>query len=147
LSVSAAAAAMLVAWRDQNSITRTDLLNGIGVWAPFKDQLRLEGAALLHAWGLTQQQSETVTPAYLNTMLRASGPLWIHPDGDVARSRVVVAIEGDGTPSSTVRFIHPAVPADGTTTGSPTIQSGSFASFHTALGGGATTIITVDATG
>jgi hypothetical protein len=109
MSCWAAAAAMLVGWRDCIDIDPEEVALGTGRWEAYRDGLEQEDVhALAAAWGLVREPPRTYTVASLRQLLQDHGPLWV---GEASPGLHVIAIAGmygDGTPDGT--FVRVADP-------------------------------------
>jgi hypothetical protein len=120
----AAAAAMMLSWRDQIEYTKAEAARVAG--SDFVRLLKakghggIEGSAkgeFLKRLGLTAEAPKTFTARGLRDVLQEHGPLWVTvnqaDDNDpyfvLPHARVIVAIDGDGTPEGTfVTYLDPA---------------------------------------
>jgi hypothetical protein len=124
----AAAAAMMLSWRDQVRYTKVDMARMAGPdfvrLLEAKGQGGIEANAkseFLKRLGLSAEAPQTFTARGLRDLLQEHGPLWVtvnHGDGNdpyfvLPHARVIVAIDGDETPEATfVTYLDPAGFAD-----------------------------------
>jgi hypothetical protein len=105
----AAAAAMIVAWRDNLTVDPAALASGTGPWHRYKDALQLEDPTMFDTWGLAAEERPTVyTVASFRRLLETWGPLFVGGADPGPHVRVVVGLTGDGTPTGTT--VHIADP-------------------------------------
>lgn len=109
MSCWAAAAAMLVGWRDCIDIDAEDVAKGSGRWEAYRDGLVPEDVdALAARFGLIAEPPRRYTVQSLRELLEQNGPLWV---GEASPGLHVIAItgmHGDGTPDGTrVRIADP----------------------------------------
>jgi len=120
----AAAAAMMLSWRDQVEYTKAEVARLAGPefvrLLEAKGQGGIEASAkgeFLKRLGLTAEAPQTFTARGLRELLQEHGPLWVtvnQGDGNdpyfvLPHARVIVAIDGDGTPEGTfVTYLDPA---------------------------------------
>jgi Papain-like cysteine protease AvrRpt2 len=119
----AAAAAMMLSWRDQVDYTEAEAARLAG--SDFVRLLEAKGHGIeasakgefLKRVGLTAEAPKTFTARGLRELLQEHGPLWVTvnqgDDNDpyfvLPHARVIVAIDGDGTPEGTfVTYLDPA---------------------------------------
>lgn len=112
----AAAAAMMLSWRDQTNYTTLDAARAAG--PEFVRLLAAKGSGgigptpkreFLSRLGLVAEAPQTFTAEGLRDLIREHGPLWVtvnqgeddDPDFLTPHARVVVAIEGDDSPNGT----------------------------------------------
>ena len=108
----AAAAAMVVAWRDRLTVDAAEIARAGGPWEPYKDVLEREDETVLERWGLEIAPPQAYSTEALRSLLDTYGPLWTAPVMQAgARPFVVTGIEGDGTPAATrVSYHDPSDP-------------------------------------
>jgi hypothetical protein len=120
----AAAAAMMLSWRDQVEYTKAEAARLAG--PDFVRLLEAKGRGGIEAsakgeflkrLGLTAEAPQTFTSRGLRELLQEHGPLWVTVNqGDsndpyfiLPHARVIVAIDGDGTPKDTfITYLDPA---------------------------------------
>jgi N-acetylmuramoyl-L-alanine amidase len=109
MSCWAAAAAMLVGWRDCIAIEATQVARGTGRWEAYREGLEpSDVGALAHAWGLQVEPIRTYTVAGLRDLLVRYGPLWVGEASAGLHVVVLAGMSGDGTPDGTfVRIADP----------------------------------------
>jgi hypothetical protein len=109
MSCWAAAAAMLVGWRDCLAIEAADVARGAGRWEAYRDGLEpSDVAALSRAWGLSIEPIRTYTVGDLRRLLARHGPLWVGEASPGLHVVVIAGMYGDGTPDGTlVRIADP----------------------------------------
>lgn len=120
----AAAAAMMLSWRDQIDYTKAEAAQVAGSefvrLLEAKGQGGIEPSAkgeFLKRLGLTAEAPQTFTERGVRDLLREHGPLWVTVNqGDsndpyfvLPHARVIVSIDGDGTPDGTfVTYLDPS---------------------------------------
>jgi hypothetical protein len=78
MSCWAAAAAMVVGWRDQVSIDPTAIVAGTGIWSAYTNGLQpTDFQTLANAWGLTAEPPQCYSVDGLRTLLTNKGPFWV----------------------------------------------------------------------
>jgi hypothetical protein len=120
----AAAAAMMLSWRDQVDYTKVEVARLAG--PEFVRLLEAKGhggieasakGEFLKRLGLRAEAPQTFTARGLRELLQEHGPLWVTVNqGDdnepyfvIPHARVIVAIDGDGTPEGTfVTYLDPS---------------------------------------
>ncbi|XXF81310.1 N-acetylmuramoyl-L-alanine amidase [Myxococcaceae bacterium GXIMD 01537] len=109
MSCWAAAAAMLVGWRDSIPVEPEAVAHGSGAWAAYRAGLDPSDVpSLARAWGLTLETPRAITVDALRQHLEDRGPLWAGEASPGLHSVVVTGIYGDGTPDGTfVRINDP----------------------------------------
>ena len=109
MSCWAAAAAMILGWRDCIDIDPEELARGSGRWRDYRDGLHPKDiGALARVWGLRTSDVETLTAERLQQLLQAHGPLWVGEASPGLHVVVIAGAHGDGTPDGTsVRVIDP----------------------------------------
>ncbi len=109
MSCWAAAAAMLVGWRDCIDIDAEEVAAGTGRWEAYRDGLTPEDvSALADAWGLVTEPERAYTVGSLRELLEENGPLWVGEASPGLHVVVVTGMQGDGTPHGTqVRIADP----------------------------------------
>ncbi len=107
LSCWAAGAAMLVAWRDRQSVDPSEIAAAAGYWAQYRNGLDAEDTGMFRVWGLTPEPAQSYTVEAFADLLRNHGPLWVasaEPPGP--HIRVVTGMVGDGTPAGTLVSVN-----------------------------------------
>ena len=109
MSCWAAAAAMIVGWRDRVAVDPRDVAEGVGRWEAYREGLDPNDVhALARTWGLVIQPQERLTIEALRETLEEYGPLWVGEASPGLHSIVVTGVRGDGTPGGTfVRINDP----------------------------------------
>jgi hypothetical protein len=110
MSCWAAAAAMVVGWRDFVCINPSEIARGIGYWSQYNNNgtgLPPDDTRMFAYWGLTLIQSpQTYTVNGFADLLRG-GPLWVATDLNGGGHVVVDAgLRGDGTPDGTMVKVY-----------------------------------------
>lgn len=99
MSCWAAAAAMIVGWRDCLDVAQEDIVRGTGQWASYREGLHpADVADLRRVWRLDAVDDGRVDLPTLRGLLERHGPLWV---GEAAPGLHVVTLTGaygDGTP-------------------------------------------------
>jgi hypothetical protein len=120
----AAAAAMMLSWRDQTEYTKEEVARRAG--PAFVQLLAAKSNGGIDATskrefltrlGLVAEAPQTFTPRGLRELLQEHGPLWVtvndgeeddDPDFLVPHARLIIAIEGGGSPKDTfVTYLDP----------------------------------------
>ncbi|HEU4561514.1 MAG TPA: DUF2272 domain-containing protein [Longimicrobium sp.] len=102
MSCWAAAAAMIVGWRDRMAADPRQVAAGSGSWQAYAGGLRpADVHTLAKAWGLTEERRERWTVDALRQVLERHGPVWLGEASPGLHSIVVVGMHGDGTPDGT----------------------------------------------
>ncbi len=109
MSCWAAAAAMIIGWREAIPVEGPDVAKGAGRWAAFTRGLRPRDVHhLAKVWGLSTVQEQHHDATSLRQLLERFGPLWIGEAVPGLHVVVVVGMHGDGTPEgTTVRINDP----------------------------------------
>jgi N-acetylmuramoyl-L-alanine amidase len=109
MSCWAAAAAMIIGWRDRIDIDPEELARAGGRWEEYRDGLIPENVdTLAQAFGLIIEPLRPVTAAALRKLLVENGPLWVGEASPALHVIVVAGLVGDGTLDGTrVRVIDP----------------------------------------
>jgi hypothetical protein len=109
MSCWAAAAAMIVGWRDCIEVDPEDIVRGSGQWEAYHHGLDpTDTGTLRRAWGLTEESVVTLTVPVLRQLLEDMGPLWVGEASPGLHVVVVAGVWGDGTPGGT--FVRVADP-------------------------------------
>ena len=112
VSPQAAGAAMLVAWRDQNTIDMQALIEGAGNWAAYTPGIMNSGPAFFATWGMQAMDPAPLTLQQLQPILKRYGPLWLQNPAVESAIRVISGMSGDGTPGgTTIAIIDPVADA------------------------------------
>lgn len=107
MSCWAAAAAMVVGWRDQVVLEPSEIAGGIGYWSQYATGgLPPADTTMFNHWGLTPERPREYTVQDVATMLWEYGPLWVASAELGPHIRVVRGMHGDGTPQGTVLYIN-----------------------------------------
>ena len=109
MSCWAAAAAMLVGWRDCVDVDPAEVAQAAGRWEAYRDGLMPgDVQALAGAWGLRMEPPQRFTEGSLRRLLEENGPLWVGEASPGLHVVVVTGMAGDGTPEGTkVRINDP----------------------------------------
>lgn len=108
MSCWAAAASMVVGWREQYSMNPQDIAGGIGGWGQFhyNNGLPPDNLEMFSIWGMSYEHPQSYTVEGFAQLLRI-GPLWTATDvGGGAHVVVVSAMRGDGTPDGTILTVQ-----------------------------------------
>lgn len=109
MSCWAAAAAMIVGWRERTPVDAEDVATGAGRWAEYREGLHPDDIdALAQKWGLSIEQGGSWSVERMRRLLEDMGPLWLGEASPGLHAIVVTGIHGDGTPDGTrVRVADP----------------------------------------
>jgi hypothetical protein len=102
MSCWAAAAAMLIGWRDVLSVDAEEVAAGAGRWAEYVDGLhphQLEGFA--EAWGLAVVRDPAWSVLWMRDLLERFGPVWLGEASPGLHSIVITGMRGDGSEHGT----------------------------------------------
>ena len=102
LSCWAAAAASLVAWRDNVRATAQDIVDARGYWEQFSDGRTAEGVARMERWPLTFLAPAAIELPRVRELLERHGPLLVGPSESATHVVVLAGLTGDGTAAGTV---------------------------------------------
>jgi N-acetyl-anhydromuramyl-L-alanine amidase AmpD len=121
MSCWAAAASMVVGWRDQMSINPEEIARGAGQWAAYQNGLDpADVPSLANAWGLVIEPPQCYLLEGFASLLANKGPLWVAAAVPGLHAIVVTGLYGDGTPDGTyVRIKDPWGRAPGSVPGKP----------------------------
>jgi Astacin (Peptidase family M12A)/Papain-like cysteine protease AvrRpt2 len=107
MSCWAAAAAMVVGWRDEVTLNPSEIAGGIGYWSQYATGgLPPADTTMFVHWGLYPERPREYTVQEVATMLWEYGPLWVASAELGPHIRVVRGMHGDGTPQGTVLYIN-----------------------------------------
>jgi Papain-like cysteine protease AvrRpt2 len=107
MSCWAAAAAMVVGWRDEVRLNPNDIAAGIGYWAQYSNGgLPPSDTTMFAYWGLYTEPIRAYSVQILATLLWEYGPIWVATAELGPHIRVIRGIHGDGTPDGTVLYIN-----------------------------------------
>ena len=103
MSCWAAAAAMLIGWRERLVVDPDEVARGAGRWSEFKNGLHPEDvAAFADRWGLVAEHHDDVWEVdRFRQLLETFGPLWVGEASPGLHAIVVTGLHGDGTPEGT----------------------------------------------
>lgn len=109
MSCWAAAAAMIVGWRDRLHVEPLEVARAAGRWREYREGLQPHDVPeLARTWGLQLDTATIREPRDLARLLSSSGPLWVGEASPGLHSVVVTGLHGDGTPGGTlVRVADP----------------------------------------
>jgi hypothetical protein len=109
MSCWAAAAAMLVGWRDCSNGQPDTIAQGAGHWRAYQYGLDPQSiVSLTQKWRLFPLDYQVLTPDRLRRALYELGPLWVGEATPGLHSVVITGIYGDGSPEGTfVRINDP----------------------------------------
>ncbi|HJQ31286.1 MAG TPA: papain-like cysteine protease family protein, partial [Pyrinomonadaceae bacterium] len=116
MSCWAAAAAMVVGWRDRVSIDPAEVARGAGRWAEYTGGLNPDNIEdLARAWGLVIEPPRSYSIEGFRQLIQNNGPIWLGVASPSGHAVTVTGIYGDGTPDGTfVRINDPGPPGEGT---------------------------------
>jgi hypothetical protein len=109
MSCWAAAAAMLVGWRDRIPVSPEKVARGAGRWRDYQDGLHPSDVeTFARTWGLVLEPGGAWTVQRLYQRLSSAGPLWLGEASPGLHSIVVTGLYGDGSDRGTfVRINDP----------------------------------------
>jgi papain like cysteine protease AvrRpt2 len=109
MSCWAAAAAMVVGWRDRISIDPSEIASGAGEWAAYANGLNPANIpTLANAWGLTMESPQSYSVDGLRQLLERYGPLWVGAAVPGLHAIAVTGMYSDGAVENTyVRINDP----------------------------------------
>jgi len=120
MSCWAAAAAMIIGWRDSVSIDPSDVATGTGVWAAYTNGLNpTDVPTLANAWGLIMEPPQSYSIDGLRQLLASCGPLWVAAAVPGLHAIVVTGMYGDGSVGDTYVRINDPWGRDPGAPGSP----------------------------
>jgi hypothetical protein len=103
MSCWAAAAAMLVGWRERVAVDASEVARGSGHWREYKDGLMPEDVgALARAWQLSIADADGFDAERLYELLQEAGPLWLGEASPGLHAIVVTGLYGDGSADGSV---------------------------------------------
>jgi len=102
MSCWAAAAAMLIGWRDCIDIDAEQVTAGSGRWEAYREGLMPEDVpALAEAWDLVMEPPRRHSAWSLQDLLSRKGPLWVGEASPGLHVVVVAGMRGDGSAEGT----------------------------------------------
>ena len=109
MSCWAAAAAMIIGWRDCIDIDPEEVARASGRWADYRDGMHPHDIdSFARAWGLHVEPAGSLTVTRLRELLERNGPLWVGEASAGLHVIVIAGVHGDGTPEGTsVRVLDP----------------------------------------
>jgi hypothetical protein len=109
MSCWAAAAAMIVGWRDCIDIDAEDVARGAGRWHAYRQGLEpADVGAFARAWGLEVARLSALSVAEIRRLISEHGPLWVGEASPGLHVVVVAGMFGDGSPTNSfVRIADP----------------------------------------
>ncbi|MBM0744533.1 DUF4157 domain-containing protein [Phormidium sp. CLA17] len=111
MSCWAAAAAMIVGWRDKISINPLQVAARSGYWNQYEEGYNCDDPTIFSVWGLIPESPQTYTVDDFREMLKTNGPLFmIGAMGDGVHVRVVTRMYGDGTVDGTMVSLNDPLP-------------------------------------
>ena len=98
MSCWAAAAAMLIGWRDSIAVNPGDVARAAGRWEEYSAGLEPKDvSSFARTWGLAMEPQAPLDTPRLLRLLSAHGPLWIGEASPGLHVVVVTGLVGDGT--------------------------------------------------
>lgn len=109
MSCWAAAAAMLIGWRDSLAVDPEEVAKACGRWAEYRDGLVPEDVqGFASSWGLHAEALPALDPTRLHRLIAAHGPLWIGEASPGLHVIVLAGLFGDGSDRGTIlRVLDP----------------------------------------
>jgi N-acetylmuramoyl-L-alanine amidase len=109
MSCWAAAAAMIVGWRDCIDVDPEEVARGSNRWEAYREGLEPHDVdGLATAWGLVVEPSRAYSVGDLRALLERYGPLWMGEASPGLHVVVIAGMHGDGTLQGT--FVRVADP-------------------------------------
>jgi hypothetical protein len=106
MSCWAAAAAMVVGWRDSAVVEPEQIARAAQRWDAYEDGLEPEDVpALARRWGLQRERPGRFSLADFRRLLTRYGPLWVGEASPGLHSVVLTGMRGDGSPDGTMLLI------------------------------------------
>jgi hypothetical protein len=107
MSCWAAAASMVVGWRDRISIDPTEVAHHAGHWERYTEGLLAEDfPTLARGMNLEPEPAQSYTIDAFRNLLETKGPLWVAADVPGFHAIVVTGIYGDGSSSGEDTFVR-----------------------------------------
>jgi len=115
MSCWAAAAAMLIGWRERLAVNPDEVARGAGRWSEFKNGLHPEDvAAFADRWGLVAEEGDEIWAVdRFRQVLDEYGPLWVGEASPGLHAVVITGLHGDGTPEGTHVRVNDPWPVGG----------------------------------
>ncbi len=109
MSCWAAAAAMLIGWRDSIHVDPAHVARACGRWAEYRDGLEAgDVRGFAAAWQLVAARPAPFDATQLHTLLATHGPLWVGEASPGLHVVVLSGIVGDGSDAGTqLRVLDP----------------------------------------
>jgi N-acetylmuramoyl-L-alanine amidase len=109
MSCWAAAAAMLIGWRDAIPVDPEEVARAAGRWQEYRDGLEpRDVGSFAQTWGLQVRPTAGLTAAAIHQLLVDHGPLWIGEASPGLHVIVIAGMIGDGTDAGTeLRIVDP----------------------------------------
>jgi N-acetylmuramoyl-L-alanine amidase len=109
MSCWAAAAAMLIGWRDSMHVDPEQVARACGRWAEYRDGLEVgDVGGFAAAWQLIAERPGAIDARQLHRLLTAYGPLWVGEASPGLHVVVVTGMVGDGSDNGTrLRILDP----------------------------------------
>lgn len=106
MSCWAAAAAMIVGWRDLLDVDGEDVVRAAGAWEAYREGLEPRDVeALAEAFDLLVEEPRHYSVQALHEMLVRYGPLWVGEASPGLHVVVVAGMRGDGTADGTWVYV------------------------------------------
>lgn len=107
MSCWATAIAMMVSWKKHMSIAPETIADELGYTQEFKTGgLHPEDTKVFKYWGLKWQAPMCYSVQGFADLLKSRGPVWIAGNPKAPHVRVIIAMNGDGTPEKTMFTIN-----------------------------------------
>ena len=109
MSCWAAAAAMLIGWRDCVRVDPEEVARACGRWAEYREGLEVSDVpSFAAAWQLIAERPAAIDARQLHRLLVANGPLWVGEASPGLHVVVVTGMIGDGSDDGTrLRVLDP----------------------------------------
>jgi hypothetical protein len=106
MSCWAAGAAMIVSWKDDITVSPSEIANATGYWNQYKEGLNANDTEMLRFWGLKIEPPQNYSVEGFAELLNKYGPLWVASAEPGPHIRVVTGMVGDGTVNETLLYIN-----------------------------------------
>ena len=105
MSCWAAGASMIVSWKDDITVSPSEIANATGYWNQYKEGLNANDTEMLRFSGLIEPPQNYSVEGFAE-LLNKYGPLWVASAEPGPHIRVVTDMVGDGTVNETLLYIN-----------------------------------------